>query len=79
MLLLILKVNEVKGEIPNSANLATTPALYNVENETPNVSNLVKKTDYKKIKKKKKNWKELQDNWKENYGPYNHHKQKFLV
>ena len=35
-----------KGEIPNITNLAATSVLTAVENETPNVSNLVKKTDY---------------------------------
>ena len=38
------KINEVKGEIPNITNLATT--LTAVENNIANVSNLVKKTDY---------------------------------
>ena len=37
------KINEVKGEIPNITNLATTSALTAVENKIPNVSNLVKK------------------------------------
>ena len=36
------KRNEVKGKIPNIANLATTTALTDVENKIPNVS-LVKK------------------------------------
>ena len=40
------KINEVKGEIPSINNLATTTALTAVENKIPNVSNLVKKTDY---------------------------------
>ena len=40
------KINEVKGEIPNITNLATTTALTVVENKIPNVSNLVKNTDY---------------------------------
>ena len=40
------KINVVKEEIPSIANLATTAALTAVENKTPNVSNLVKKTDY---------------------------------
>ena len=35
-----------KGEIPNITNLAATSVLTAVENEMPNVSNLVKKTDY---------------------------------
>ena len=38
------KVNEVKGEIPNINNLATTRALNAVEDKIPSVSNLVKKT-----------------------------------
>ena len=41
------KINEVKGEIPCITNLTTTTALTTVENEIPNVSNLIKKTDYK--------------------------------
>ena len=40
------KINEVKGEIPNITNLATTTALAAVENRRPNVSNIVRKTDY---------------------------------
>ena len=36
------KIN-VKGEIPSITNLAITTALTSVENETPSVSNLVKK------------------------------------
>ena len=40
------KINEVKGEIPNISNLATSTAFTTVENKTPNVSNLVKKPDY---------------------------------
>ena len=40
------KINEVKGEIPNITNLATTSALTAVENKIPSVNNLVKKTDY---------------------------------
>ena len=39
-------INEVKPEIPSISGLATTSALTAVENEIPNVSNLVKKTDY---------------------------------
>ena len=50
------KVNEVKGEIPNITDLATTIFLSAVENKVPSVSNLVKKTDYNikinEIKKK---------------------------
>ena len=39
------KINAVKGEIRNSNNLATTTAPIAVEKKTPDVSNLVKKTD----------------------------------
>ena len=50
------KINEGKAEIPSINNLATTAALSVVENEIPDVSNLVKKTDYNtkvnEIKKK---------------------------
>ena len=50
------KTNEVKGEVPSITNLATTAALTTVENKIPNVSNLIKKTDYNtkisKIEKK---------------------------
>ena len=37
------KLNEVKTEIPSISGLAITSALTAVENEIPNVSNLVKK------------------------------------
>ena len=40
------KLNEVKKEIPNITNLATTTALTAVQNEIPNISHLVKKSDY---------------------------------
>ena len=40
------KINEVNGEIPSITNLATTTALTTVENKIPNVSNLIKKSDY---------------------------------
>ena len=40
------KINEVKTEIPSISGLATTSTLTAVENKIPNVSNLVKKTDY---------------------------------
>ena len=40
------KINEVKGELPNITNLATTTTLTAVKNKIPNVSNLVKKPDY---------------------------------
>ena len=53
------KILEVKIKIPNITNLANTAAPTAVENKTPNVVNLVKKTDYNtklvKLKKKKKN------------------------
>ena len=39
------KIYEVKGEIPNITNLATTNVLTAVENKIPSVSNLVKETD----------------------------------
>ena len=42
------KINEVKKEIPSSiTNLATAIAFAALENKRPNVSNLIKKTDYK--------------------------------
>ena len=37
------KINEVKGEISNITNLATTSALTAVENKISNFSNLAKK------------------------------------
>ena len=39
-------MNEVKGEIPLIANLASTTTLTADENEISNVSNLVKEADY---------------------------------
>ena len=52
------KILEVKIKIPNITNLSNTAAPTAVENKTPNVVNLVKKTDYNtklvKLKKKKK-------------------------
>ena len=36
-----LKINEVKGKIPNITNVATTSSLSAVENKVPSVSNLV--------------------------------------
>ena len=42
------KINEVKEEILSINNLATTIALTAVENEIPDVNNLVKKTDLHK-------------------------------
>ena len=50
------KLNEFKGEIPNITNVATTSALTAVENEIPNVSNLLKKlTMAQKLVKLKRN------------------------
>ena len=40
------KKNEVKAETPSISGLATTSAWTAVENKIPNVSNLVKETDY---------------------------------
>ena len=40
------KINEVKDEMPNINNLATSSSLTAVENKKHSVSNLVKKTDY---------------------------------
>ena len=50
------KILEVNIKIPNITNLANTAAPTAVENKTPNVVNLVKKTDYntKLVKLKKK-------------------------
>ena len=49
------KINDVKGEIPNSG-LATTAALAAVENKTPDVNTFVKKADYAaKLSELKKN------------------------
>ena len=45
------KINQVKSKISNTNNLATsttTTVLTAVENRIPNISNLVKKTDYNK-------------------------------
>ena len=38
------KINDVQNKIRNITNLATTTALTAVENKTPDVSDLVKKT-----------------------------------
>ena len=43
MLLLMLKSNEFKGEIPGVTNLATIAAFTTVENKIPNFNDLVKK------------------------------------
>ena len=40
------KINEVKSKIPSISGLATNSALTAVENKIPDVSSLVKKTDY---------------------------------
>ena len=40
------KINRVKKEIPGITNFATTATLTAVETKIPNVSKLVKKTDY---------------------------------
>ena len=40
------KLNEVKGETNYNTNLATTTALIVVDNKTPNVSKVFRKTDY---------------------------------
>ena len=40
------EINEVKGKIPSITNLASTTALTCIEIKIPNVSNLVKETDY---------------------------------
>ena len=40
------KINEAKGEILSSTNLATTAALTNIENKIPNVNDLAKKANY---------------------------------
>ena len=37
--------DEIKSEIPSIAGLATTAALNAIDNKTPDVSSLVKKTD----------------------------------
>ena len=51
-------MKKIPNKIPHITKLATTAALTAVENKLPNVSNLVKKTDYNtqqlvKLKKKK--------------------------
>ena len=40
------KINDVKGKIPSITNLASTATLTAIENKMPNVSSLVKRTDY---------------------------------
>ena len=39
------KITEIEGKIPSISGLATNAGLTPVENKTPNLSNLVKKTD----------------------------------
>ena len=40
------KITEIKSKIPSTSGLATTPAYTTVEKKIPDVSNVVKKTDY---------------------------------
>ena len=40
---LLAKINDVKGDLPNISDLATTSALTAFKNEIPSVSNLLKK------------------------------------
>ena len=40
------KINEVKGKLTSITEVATIAALTIVENEIPNISDLVKKADY---------------------------------
>ena len=40
------KPNEVKDEIPSISNLPTTITLTTVENEIPNITDLVRKANY---------------------------------
>ena len=40
------KITEIEGKIPSISGLATNAALSAVENTIPNISSLVKKTDY---------------------------------
>ena len=42
---LLAKINDVKGDLPNISDLATTSALTAFKNEIPSVSDLLKKTD----------------------------------
>ena len=41
-----VKIIELKEKIPDLSSLATKTVLTIIENEIPNISNLVKKTDY---------------------------------
>ena len=41
-----VKITEIEGKIPNITGLATNSASTAVENTMPDVSSLVKKTDY---------------------------------
>ena len=40
------KISEIEGKVPSIFGLATTAAFIAVENKIPDISNLVKKTDY---------------------------------
>ena len=40
------KINEIENKMRSITGLATNSALTAIENKIPNVSNLVKKTDY---------------------------------
>ena len=40
------EITEIEGKIPSIIGLATTAALNVVKNEIPNVSDLIKKTNY---------------------------------
>ena len=46
MLLLTLKSMRLKKQVASITNLVTTTALISAQNKIPNVSNLVKETDY---------------------------------
>ena len=46
MLLLTLKSMRLKKQVASITNLVTTAALISAQNKIPNVSNLVKETDY---------------------------------
>ena len=46
ILLLTLKSMRLKKQVASITNLVTTTALISAQNKIPNVSNLVKETDY---------------------------------
>ena len=46
MLFLTLKSMKLKKQVASITNLVTTTALISAQNKIPNVSNLVKETDY---------------------------------